>query len=801
MPENLFARTHSTLGKRRNLLLLLLAAVTVSAAARVPFLPFDHSLAIMLPRKPEIQKTLRFLQEAEFSEKVVVSFTKTDPALSNTDLLTAVDTFSGRLGAPLVSRVLSDLSILEIRDGLDFLLHHIPEILGEEVVHHADDLLNPDAVKKRLRKRYIQLLRPEGSLLAPMIRRDPLDLGELLLRRLQRIASSFGYDVRLDSGHLVSRDGAHVLVILETPVPMMDANGSRRLLDYLDGILAHLPPTVVADVVCGHAHTVSNEKIVRADIQLTVLIATAGFLLLFLLYFRDPAAILILLIPVVSVLIALNLSALLLGRLSVFVVGLGAVIAGIAVDYAIHVYVAIRNGLASASSTIGAVGPVITLGALTTVSVFLAFLSSSIEGYRQLACFSITSVLLSLVLALFILPHLLSARPRMRVSGTSRPAPHPTPSRTRDIATALTFSVLIVAGLWAGLRTHFTSDVSQLDGSESHVLQAETRFRSIWGVGETDLAMLVLSGSDFDRTSETRDRLNQELRAAIGEDNLLDLSTLWPSKRRRAENATAWNSFWRGEREAALRRLLREHGEPYQFATDAFDPFFDNLIHSDAIADWPAESEFFRNLSERFVRRTDQGWEFISFFPDRPEFVQVGRSILRDHPDAFVASRNGLAAALSESFAGEVSLVAAIAITLIVGLTFGFLRSWRTSLIALTPMLAGGVWLLGIVSLLGRPLNIANLIAGIVALGLCIDYGLFVTLTHRHSLGKGTQTAVALSAISTLIGAGVLLFARHPALYSIGLTLVTGVAGGFVVAMVLVPSLCRLFLREEPKES
>ena len=54
--------------------------------------------------------------------------------------------------------------------------------------------------------------------------------------------------------------------------------------------------------------------------------------------------------------------------------------------------------------------------------------------------------------------------------------------------------------------------------------------------------------------------------------------------------------------------------------------------------------------------------------------------------------------------------------------------------------------------------------------------------------------AVTLSALTTLVGAGVLLFARHPVLLSIGRTLVAGVLAGYITAMIGVPALCRLLL-------
>jgi len=159
-----------------------------------------------------------------------------------------------------------------------------------------------------------------------------------------------------------------------------------------------------------------------------------------------------------------------------------------------------------------------------------------------------------------------------------------------------------------------------------------------------------------------------------------------------------------------------------------------------------------------------------------------------------VVSRRALAERLSRFVNREVLQVSGVALALILLVTFGLLRSLRLASIGLVPALAGCVWVVGIHGMTGHKLNIANLIAGVVVMGLCIDYGIFMTHAYRHRSEAGTTMAVTLSAITTLTGAGVLLFARHPVLLSIGRTLVTGVLAGYIAAMAGVPALCRLWL-------
>ena len=108
------------------------------------------------------------------------------------------------------------------------------------------------------------------------------------------------------------------------------------------------------------------------------------------------------------------------------------------------------------------------------------------------------------------------------------------------------------------------------------------------------------------------------------------------------------------------------------------------------------------------------------------------------------------------------------------------------------PLLTGVVWLLGIMSLFNMPLNVVNIIAGVIASGVIVDYGLGITYEYRHNLHFGTVMAMTLSAASNVIGAGALLFARHPALYSTGVAMVICMIAGYLSSVLVVPSFCSL---------
>ncbi len=114
---------------------------------------------------------------------------------------------------------------------------------------------------------------------------------------------------------------------------------------------------------------------------------------------------------------------------------------------------------------------------------------------------------------------------------------------------------------------------------------------------------------------------------------------------------------------------------------------------------------------------------------------------------------------------------------------------------AITPLLLGAAWTLGLMGWLGIPWNLANLMAIPLLLGIGVDTG--VHLLHRGLRGEGaaavlrtsTGHAVALSAATTALSFGTLVLAGHRGLRSLGLVLALGVTATLLAGMLVLPAL------------
>lgn len=793
-----FSKIYNAISERKWFVAGLSGIIISCAVIGLRFVSFDNNIESMLPGNDEIRSSMRFLRESNLSNKVILSLKLTSPNHTIHDLTNAVDKLAVSLKSPMVTDVISNIPETDIIKEMLLFLKYVPQLLDEHDLSRIEQQITPEGVKASLRRNYRQFLTPAGSFMMPFIQSDPLGIKSGVIRSLQKLSSSMGYEVAIENGHFVSRDGKHAMLILETPIILTDGFGSKKLAAYLQKKIKALPDFVSADIIAGHLHTISNEDVIKRDIRITAMIASIAFLLLFLFVFQDIRAALVFIIPMAAVLVAINLSYLFLNQLSYFIIGMGAVVAGIAVDYGIHVYLAVQVGGRSLDAVKHVARPV-TIGALTTTSIFAAFFFSGVQGYHQLALFSILSIMLCLTCALFILPHFLSGTNQLSGLLGKILQWDPAGSPAQDKIQAACWGIFMIISAAFSMQVTFNSDISRFDGTEAAIIQAEQEFHHVWG-GQEKPAVFVVSGKTLEEALYRNERFYQEAVSAVGQENFLSIAEIWPSQQTRKANAMQWKKFWEQGTDAKLKHLLQKYGPDYYFAKDAFSPFFENLYTVTTGEDEAGKSSLLYKLKERFVIKKQDSYQVLSFFPDKDQYITAMTTVLDHCPGAFIVSRNALSSALSAAVSSEIIFLSGIAALLIPLLTCLLLKNLRLSALAMVPVVTAILAILGIMPALGIFINAPSVIAAMVVVGLCIDYGIFMVYTLRNNLKTGTRIAVSLSAITTLIGAGVLLFARHPVLFSVGTTMVTGVLSGYVTSILVIPSLYRLFF-ENKKES
>ena len=125
-------------------------------------------------------------------------------------------------------------------------------------------------------------------------------------------------------------------------------------------------------------------------------------------------------------------------------------------------------------------------------------------------------------------------------------------------------------------------------------------------------------------------------------------------------------------------------------------------------------------------------------------------------------------------------------------------RNIDHTLVALAPLAMGVTLALGIMGLVGLPLNPANMIALPLILGVGVDNGvhllhdfLAVKREGRRTLSRAIGRGVLVKALTAMIGFGTLMISSQRGLAGLGLCLTLGMGCCMVTALVFLPAVLR----------
>jgi hypothetical protein len=130
-------------------------------------------------------------------------------------------------------------------------------------------------------------------------------------------------------------------------------------------------------------------------------------------------------------------------------------------------------------------------------------------------------------------------------------------------------------------------------------------------------------------------------------------------------------------------------------------------------------------------------------------------------------------------------------------------RKIKYAVIAMIPLVAGFVWMVGLMKLVGMQLTIVNVMGLPMIIGIGIDYG--VHIVHRwriegsnkvNKIFASTGKAILLSAITTMLAFGSLIFSIWPGFGSLGGAMFIGVGACFLSTVIILSGVIGLLERK-----
>lgn len=605
-----------------------------------------------------------------------------------------------------------------------------------------------------------------GPMGAPRLtewRNDPLGLWP---QWWQAQAAASG--MALDGDGLLQAEDRHWAVLqfaLKGSAFRLD--GERHLQDVLEGATAAamaVAPGVRVLKAGVPLHAESAAVQASREVNTIGWGSLAAVLLLVWLAFRSLRPLLLVAMSLlVGCAVAMTVTVLVFGKVHLLTLIFGASLVGVAEDYGIH-WFASRQGVASDRrwSLLRHLLPGLWLALLTSAMAYLALSLAPFPGLRQMALFSVVGLAGAFLTVIFFFPWLDGGQVRETgfsrwLGGTLARWPR-LATRRGGIVLAVVMLVLAAPGL---LRLHGNDDLRGLQSSPPELIAQQRDVGRLLGMPSPAQFFLV-QGRDAEQVLQREERLVERLRLAAARGQVGGHRALsdWLPSQRRQEADAALTARVEGQ---VMARLSAATGETLSRGGFASSP-----MEIGAFLASPASLPV-RHL---WLGRVGQGMASVVMVNDlsRPDALATFAAQAEGLDGVRWVDRTADISRLLTHYRHMMSWLLAVGIVVVFAvLAVRYRRqAWRV----ITPTLLAGVLTVALLGWLGQPLQLFNVLALMLLLGMGIDYGIFLV---EHRGDASAWLAVCVGAASTWLSFGLLGLSATPALRAFGLTLLFGI--------------------------
>lgn len=451
--------------------------------------------------------------------------------------------------------------------------------------------------------------------------------------------------------------------------------------------------------------------------------------------------------------------------------------------------------------------PVI-MSSSTTAVAFLCLLFVKSDALNDLGIFAAVIVMVTGIFSLLIVPHLYKPKENNfeHKKNVIDKLAHFSFHNNKYL---IGFCVLItIICCFTYNNVGFNNDLSQLNFVPKEIKAAEKDLEE-----STSLTSKTIYVASYGKSMEEVLQNNSQLFADLSKEkqtnkilNFSSIGGIMLSQAAQQQKIEKWNSFWDNNKKQLLQSELIAEGSKLGFKPTTYSAFFDHLNFN------------FKPISASEYLKI-QALQLKEFVTEKNGFFTISTlvKVTPEQRDAFVKSasaKNNLIAIdrqqMNETFFSTLktdfnSLVnySFVAVILIL---FFFFRRVELVIVSCIPIALTGIVTAGIMGIFGIQMNIFSMIVCTLIFGHGVDFSIFMTsaLQKEYTNGKNEiaiyRTSIILAVITTILGIGAMIFARHPALRSISSVSLIGVFAALIITFIFYPILFKLFISNRSKK-
>ena len=807
---NFFYNTYQTISKNRLWASLALLVVFLGLAAIISKIQFEEDISKLIPVNSKNKDFERVLKAVRFTDKVIVNIERR-PNGSVDDLIEYASVFLDSIDKNAkdhLKNVQGKIADDEIQKTMDFVYNNLPLFLEEADYTNIQQKITKDSIAAITKENYKTLISPSGIVAKKSIVKDPLGLSFIALKKLRQLGISDGFIIK--DGFVLSKNEQHILLFLTPKYAPNETAENEEFVSVLYAIQNQLNSSFenkVGSAYFGAALVaVANAQQIKKDIKFTAGIAVALLLLILIFFYKKWTVPLILFLPTIfGGLLSIAFLYLIRTKISAISLGIGSVLLGVTLDYALHILTHIRNNN-SVQKLYKEVAPSILMSSLTTASAFLCLLFLRSQALQDLGIFAAVSVLGSSIFALLFIPQVYKTTLKKQKNNTvlDQIARYTIHKKKWGLAI---IGILLITSIFTYDKVVFNQDITKLNFEPPHLIEARERLDALTNINSKSI-YLATYGNTHEEVLQANDSLYTALQGLKNNDKIVGFSSiaaLVRSEKLQKERIKRWQDFWTADRRISIQEHLVASGNQLGFKPNTFSQFY-TLLGSEfqplAITDYAGISSF---TIDDYIATEDDFTTITTLIKVDSANAKLVDAAFEDRPQTLLINRQRMNETFLGNLKNDFNRLIGYSIIVIFLILLLFYRSLSLTLVTGIPILITWFLTIGIMGLLHIEFNIFNIIISTFVFGLGVDYCIFITngLLAEYRTGEQSlpthKTSILLSVITTILGVGVLIFAKHPALYTISLVSLIGILSAAFIAFTVQPLLFNVFIGNNKK--
>ena len=699
--------------------------------------------------------------------------------------------------------------IPDLQQALSILTEYQSVLFTKQDSIEIQGKLNDSYIRERIQQWKRTMMETPSPFLTKQFIRDPLNINSILLKKLTS-SQAGNENITIHRGRLFNKLQNHILFIAQPKFKSTDTGNGRMLIEFLDSQFNQLEEKaqnkIDVSYLSAHRFSIENANRIQSDIQRTIILALIAIIILSLLVYSRPILMVLTLLP------ALFGSAISLGlirwfdpTISAIIIGSGAMLIGITVDYGIHFLYHFDQSISFEGNdlqvtTIRRLLKPLLLSAGTTITAFISLQFSDLPGYRQLSWFVVFGISGALAFVILILPLLLNQSKKVKMPivmvQNIFPMLFELISKKRIIVLVI-LAVLTILAIPGFMQLEFDGDVQNLNAVSPSIQEDMQKIKDEFG-NILSSTLLMVQANNIDEALQKNELINKRINNEFSNQQVKlssAVTSLLPSSRKQKENYNRWNRVFYPDQlhwlSAPLKKAARESG----MKAGVFDQFVQNLSIGKERLNYQRYKGTLLETILGNVIQSDSNQTFIlsrvQVHSDK-DLYALSKAVKTMEIKADLYDGKTFVAQIVNLILSELERIGLIAFIFIFVFISISIHKVKSILVIIIPLLISIFWTFSILGWLGIKINIINSIISVFIFGLVIDYSIFLVSSFKDNQSNFIHTsggAIFISALTTMIGLGALVIAEHPALHSLGLTALIGISSGLIVVLFFVPAL------------